>query len=59
MKPPEAAKIFETLDQPVLLGVVQRMKPAKTAAIMAQMNPEKAKYITVALTRQDQLPEIK
>ncbi|MGE4351062.1 MAG: MotE family protein [Bdellovibrionales bacterium] len=59
MKPKEAAQIFETLELPVLLGVVQRMKPARTSAIMAQMNPEKAKEITVALTRRDQLPQVK
>ena len=59
MKPKEAAKIFETLEMPVLLGVVQKMKPARTAAVMAEMNPEKAKEITVALTKQDQLPQVK
>jgi flagellar motility protein MotE (MotC chaperone) len=59
MKPKEAAKIFETLEMPVLLGVVQKMKPARTAAVMAEMNPEKAKDITVALTKQDQLPQLK
>jgi len=59
MKPKEAARIFETLELPILLGVVQRMKPARTAAVMAEMNPEKAKEITVALTKQDQLPSIK
>lgn len=59
MKPKEAAKIFETLDMPVLMGVVQRMKPAKTAAVMAEMNPQKAKEITTALTKQDQLPQLK
>lgn len=59
MKPKEAAKIFETLELPVLLGVVQKMKPQRTAAVMAEMSPEKAKEITVALTRQDQLPQIK
>lgn len=59
MKPKEAAKIFETLEMPVLLGVVQKMKPARTAAVMAEMNPEKAKEVTVALTKQDQLPQIK
>ncbi len=59
MKPDEAAKIFETLDMPVLLGVIQRMKPARTAAVMARMPPEKAKEITIALTKQDQLPQIK
>jgi len=59
MKPDEAAKIFETLDMPVLLGVIQRMKPARTAPIMAKMAPQKAKELTVALTKQDQLPQIK
>jgi flagellar motility protein MotE (MotC chaperone) len=57
MKPTDAAKIFETLDMPVLLGVIQRMKPKSTAPIMAAMQPEKAKEVTVALTKQDQLPQ--
>jgi len=59
MKPEEAARIFETLDMPILLGVIQRMKPARTAPIMAKMAPEKAKELTIALTKQDQLPQIK
>ena len=59
MKPEDAARIFESLDMPTLLGVVQRMKPARTAPIMAKMAPEKAKDLTVALTKQDQLPKIK
>jgi flagellar motility protein MotE (MotC chaperone) len=59
MKPEEAAKIFETLDMPILLGVVMRMKPKSTAPIMARMAPDKAKELTVALTKQDQLPQIK
>lgn len=59
MKPAEAAKIFESLDMPVLLGVIQRMKPKSTAPIMAAMAPEKAKEVTIALTKQDQLPQSK
>lgn len=59
MKPKEAARIFETLEMPVLLHVIQRMKPARTAAVMAEMDPLRAKEITVALTRQDQLPQNK
>jgi len=59
MKPEEAARIFETLDMPILLGVIQRMKPARTAPIMAKMAPEKARELTIALTKQDQLPQIK
>jgi len=59
MKPDEAAKIFEALDMPTLLGVVQRMKPKSTAPIMAKMAPDKAKELTIALTKQDQLPQVK
>ncbi len=59
MKPQDAAKIFEALDMPVLLGVIQRMKPKSTAPIMAAMAPEKAKELTIALTKQDQLPQVK
>jgi flagellar motility protein MotE (MotC chaperone) len=59
MKPKEAARIFETLDMSVLLNVVQRMKPARTAAVMAEMDPLKAREITIALTRRDQLPQLK
>jgi flagellar motility protein MotE (MotC chaperone) len=59
MKPDDAARIFEKLDMPVLLGVIQKMKPKSTAPVMAKMAPEKAKEITDALTKQDQLPQIK
>lgn len=59
MKPKDAARILEELELPVLLGVVRRMKPQRTAAVMAEMRPEKAKEITMALSRQDQLPQIK
>jgi flagellar motility protein MotE (MotC chaperone) len=59
MKPEDAARIFETLEMPTLLGVVLRMKPKSTAPIMAKMAPDKAKELTVALTKQDQLPQIK
>lgn len=57
MKPKEAAKILEAIDMPILLGVVKKMKPARTAAILAEMNPQKAKDITTELTRQNQLPQ--
>ncbi len=49
MKPKEAARIFEELDMPVLLGVIQRMKEQKTAPILAAMDPVKAKEVTSAL----------
>ncbi|MDX2027593.1 MAG: hypothetical protein SFW62_03040 [Alphaproteobacteria bacterium] len=59
MKPDEAARIFETLEMPVLLSVIQRMKPARTAPVMAKMAPDKAKDVTLALTKQDKLPQVK
>ena len=59
MKPDDAARIFDTLEMPTLLGVVLRMKPKSTAPILAKMSPDKAKELTVALTKQDQLPQIK
>jgi flagellar motility protein MotE (MotC chaperone) len=46
MKPKDAAKIFEQLDLPVLLGVMARMKEQKVAPIMEAMDPMKAKTIT-------------
>ncbi len=49
MKPAEAAHIFEQLDMPVLLSVVRRMKELKTSAILAAMDPAKAKALTTAL----------
>jgi len=49
MKPQDAARILEQLDMPVLLGVVEHMKELKTSAILASMDPGKARAITDAL----------
>jgi flagellar motility protein MotE (MotC chaperone) len=59
MKPKDAARIFEELEMDILLPVAQRMKEAKFAAILAQMNPDKAKRLTVGLAKQLELPEQK
>jgi flagellar motility protein MotE (MotC chaperone) len=56
MKPKDAARIFEELDMDTLLLVAERMKERKLAPIMASMNPEKAKDMTVELTKMRQLP---
>ncbi len=54
MKPKDAAQIFDELNMPVLLSVLKRMKPLKTAPILAAMDPAKAKAVTTALAeRQD------
>ena len=57
MKPQEAARIFEQLDMPVLLDVVEHMKEAKAAPILANMQPQKAKALTLALAERRQVPK--
>lgn len=55
MKPRDAARIFEQLDLPVLLGVVEHMKERSAAPILAAMDPSKARTVTLALAeRKDQ-----
>ena len=56
MKPKEAAKIFEELEMDTLLEVAERMKERKLAPIMAKMHPEKARDMTVELSRLRELP---
>jgi flagellar motility protein MotE (MotC chaperone) len=59
MKPKEAARIFEQLDLPVLLNVLERMKETKTSPILASMEPGKAKAVTLALAARHPVPELK
>ncbi|MBV9118887.1 MAG: hypothetical protein JOY63_16130, partial [Acetobacteraceae bacterium] len=49
MKPREAARIFDDLEMPVLVKLVDRMKEAKAAAILAAMRPDKARETTTEL----------
>jgi flagellar motility protein MotE (MotC chaperone) len=56
MKPKDAARIFEELDMVVLLDVIERMKERKTAPILAKMNPQRAKEITLELAQRRSLP---
>ncbi len=58
MKPKDAARIFEELEMPVLLGVIERMKEQKTAPILAAMDPVKAKEVTSALVERRALPTV-
>lgn len=51
MKPKDAARIFQRLDMPVQVAVGSRMKPAKIAAVMAQMDSEAAKLLTMSLAQ--------
>lgn len=56
MKPKEAARIFEQLDMDTLLLVAERMGERKLAPIMSKMNPDKAREVTVELSRARELP---
>jgi flagellar motility protein MotE (MotC chaperone) len=49
MKPKDAARIFNTLDDAVLMEVAPLMKPDVLGAILAQMQPDQAKSLTVKL----------
>jgi flagellar motility protein MotE (MotC chaperone) len=56
MKPRDAARIFNTLDEQVLLDVARKMKPDALAAIMAAMQPRQAQALTVKLANRLNLP---
>lgn len=58
MKPADAARIFNTLDMDVLIEVMSQMKEAKTAPVLAAMDSERAKAVTVMLAQQKKLPEL-
>ena len=49
MKPDEAAAIFNTLDQHLLVQLLDRMNERKAAAIMGSMEPDRARTATQAL----------
>jgi flagellar motility protein MotE (MotC chaperone) len=49
MRPRDAAAIFNDLETSVLLQVLDRMKEAKAAAILAAMTPERARTVTAQL----------
>ena len=51
MKPRDAAVIFNDLQMSVLVPLVDRMKEAKAALIMAAMNPDKARDVTAQLAQ--------
>ena len=49
MKPRDAASVFNDMDMPVLLQIVDRMKESKTAAIFGAMLPDRARLLTSQL----------
>lgn len=58
MRPADAATIFNGLDLEVLISVLERMRGQKSAAILAGMNPERARLVTTELARRRDLPEL-
>ena len=49
MKPRDAASIFNDMDMPVLLQVVDRMKDTKVSPVLAAMQPDRARLVTTQL----------
>ena len=58
MKPQDAANIFDDLEMPVLLQVIQNMKERKVAPVIASMSTEKARELTKELANQRKLPSL-
>ncbi|MCB1530663.1 MAG: flagellar protein FlbB [Rhodospirillales bacterium] len=58
MKAKSAARIFDTLDMGVLLQVLGQMSERKSAPIIAAMNPERARSVTIMLAEQRKLPDL-
>ena len=58
MKPQDAANIFNDLEMPVLLQVIDNMKERKVAPVIASMSTEKARELTKELADQRKLPSL-
>ena len=57
MKAKDAARIFNTLEISVLMQVISRMSERKASPIMAAMNPDRARNVTILLAERKKLPE--
>ncbi|WP_203077040.1 MotE family protein [Falsiroseomonas ponticola] len=51
MRPRDAATIFDELEMPVLVRIVDRMREAKASPVMGAMRPERARLLTAELAR--------
>ena len=58
MKPKDAANIFNTLDMDVLLPVIAKISERKASPILAAMDPDKAREVTIKLAEQRRLPTL-
>jgi flagellar motility protein MotE (MotC chaperone) len=51
MRPRDAAIILDELEMPVVLQVLDRMREAKAAPVLAAMRPDRARAVTAELSR--------
>ena len=58
MKPKEAARIFDGLEMTILVDILRAMKAASGSQIVAKMNAEKARAVTLMLAKKEQLKEV-
>jgi flagellar motility protein MotE (MotC chaperone) len=58
MKAKDAARIFNSLEMDVLLQVVTKMSERKSAPIIAAMDADKARNLTILLAEQHKLPDL-
>lgn len=58
MKAKDAASIFNTLDMSVLMQIMARMSERKSAPILAEMVPDRARSVTILLAEQKKLPTL-
>lgn len=58
MRAKSAAAIFDRLEMPVILSVATRMREARMAAILAAMNPDRARIVTSEIARERELPRL-
>ncbi len=59
MKPKDSARIFDTLDLDILFAVVSKMSERKVSPVLALMNPERVRTITIMLAEQKKLPTLR
>lgn len=57
MKPKQAARIFDQLELSTLLRLARRMRETKLASIVAAMDPQRAKELTIELGKESKAPQ--
>ena len=51
MKPRDAASVFDDLDMPTLVQIVDRMREARAAPVLGAMRPDRARQLTTELAQ--------